>query len=442
MANRHKKYILSMLAAVLLIAVTGCSSAESDDQSRAAESEKVTLESGDVTEAPTPESENETDRPTSESGNETEAPKVTDEEKPTVEPPDSDGIVTKTEYGEDGSISLVSTNSDGKVVAEINYDVGSNMTVKYAYEYNEQGVLVSEFSYEGEGNLVEEFAAENYENATSWGENHYDLPGDYNVDVEQAFDVTIEELAPLYEKAGEIWDTYGVAVLIADKVSDYTDGAELCYEYKRIEDCLNLIESCLACYPENFFRDFSDDGVTTDVCIQLVGSGSAAGLYMGGYKHLLIQIDVNCYNPDDGYDDNGTFFCYTLHHELFHMISAKLMDRAAQSEYPLTEEKWNSYNPDGFEYVGYYDDEKESELYLSGTNSEYFIYSYSCSTPDEDRAIIFGNAMTYFQGCEDNPIGFNDKIDAKLKYLSDCIRASFYSDNWPEKLPWDYILDA
>ena len=105
----------------------------------------------------------------------------------------------------------------------------------------------------------------------------------------------------------------------------------------------------------------------------------------------------------------------------------------------MTEEQWNSYNPDGFQYVGYYDDDKESELYTSAMNSEYFVYSYSCSTPDEDRAIIFGNAMTYYQGLDFNV--YNDYIDAKLRYLSECMRAGFNSDGWQEKMPWDYILD-
>ena len=350
-----------------------------------------------------------------------------------------DDIVTKTEQKADGSISVVSTDSAGRVVETIDYDAGNDTTIKYIYEYNENGTLISQYDYEGSGNLIDQFAAGNYDNATMMGENHYDDENDYDVDIEHAFDVTIEELAPLYHKAEEIWDMYGVAVLIADKVSDNTDGAEMCCEYEKIERSLKLIESCLACYPDNFFRDFSDGNETTNICIQVVGTGSHAGVYMGGNKYLIVQIDVNDYCPEEGYDDEGTFFCYTLHHELFHMISDKLMDRAAQSECPLTEEQWNSYNPDGFQYVGYYDDGKASELYTSAMNSEYFVYSYSCSTPDEDRAIIFGNAMTYYQGLDFNV--YNDYIDAKLRYLSECMRAGFNSDGWQEKMPWDYILD-
>ena len=286
-------------------------------------------------------------------------------------------IITSTEHGEDGSISVISKDVTGKIVESMIYDASNDLTTQYFYEYNVAGILCREVYYEGYGNRIGEFAVGNYENVIGYGENNYETENDYDVDIPNAFVVTIEELAPLYQKAETIWDTYGVAVLIADKVSGYTSDDEKCYDYKQIERCLNLIESVLACYPKDFFRDFSDTMVNTDVCIQLVGTGAAAGLYLGGYEHLLLQIDVNCYSPEEDVDDKGAFFCYTLHHELFHMIGETLLERAAQSVYPLTEEKWNSYNPEGFTYVGHYDDDLESELYTSGDNSEYFIYSYS-----------------------------------------------------------------
>lgn len=423
---KKKNYIALIVVMVMLLSV-GCAAGEQDERDTTTESQEQQTNQEQQT------SQKETEKETQIQDFQTEEPSGTDEEQAT-EP-----VVTKTEYDENGNISVIATNSTGTIVFRIDYDAGNKLTTRYNYEYNQAGVLISEFYYEGNGNLIDEFVAENYSNMTGFGENHYETGNDYDVDIAHAFDVTIEKLAPLYAKAEDIWDTYGVAVLIADKVSSYTDGAEICSEYKQIERCLKLIENCLACYPKDFFRDFSDDGVNTDVCIQLVGTGSAPGMYMGGYEHLLLQMDVNCYAPEDGVDDKGSFFCYTLHHELCHMITDKLMDRVAQSQCPLTEEKWNSYNPKGFAYVGYYDDELESKLYTDGDNAEYFIYSYSCSTPDEDRAIIFGNAMAYYQGME--TATFNEKVDAKLRYLSDCIKAGFDSTDWPDKMPWEYILD-
>ncbi|MBQ9700971.1 MAG: hypothetical protein IJV71_10180, partial [Lachnospiraceae bacterium] len=215
--------------------------------------------------------------------------------------------------------------------------------------------------------------------------------------------------------------------------------AELCYDFTKIKNTIELIEKCLQCYPKDFFRNFSGEFVETTVCIQVVGTGGPAGVYFDGDEFKIVQIDVNDYNPEESPDDNGSFLCYTLHHEIGHMISYTLFDRADIAMFPLMEERWNSYNPDGFNYVGYYDDDKENELFSSNDNSEYFVYSYSCSTPEEDRAVIFGKAMSYYQGFE--CMGFNENIEAKLIYLSDCIKSGFPGIDWSEKPVWENILD-
>ena len=351
----------------------------------------------------------------------------------------TDSINIERDERADGSIFIKVTDRDGKLLQTVEYSVSNNNTIKYAYEYNERGVLITEYDYEGPGNLVEEFLDGNYDNATMMGENSHNPSGGYDVDMGAAFEVTILELEPLYKKAEEIWDQYGVAVLIADKVSSYTSSAELCYDFTKIKNTIELIEKCLQCYPKDFFRNFSGEFVETTVCIQVVGTGGPAGVYFDGDEFKIVQIDVNDYNPEESPDDNGSFLCYTLHHEIGHMISYTLFDRADIAMFPLMEERWNSYNPDGFNYVGYYDDDKENELFSSNDNSEYFVYSYSCSTPEEDRAVIFGKAMSYYQGFE--CMGFNENIEAKLIYLSDCIKSGFPGIDWSEKPVWENILD-
>lgn len=406
-----KYYVWIPLVLILVLASTGCSKTEPE--------QIVSEQPSSITEEITEEVSEEGSGEGSEEG--------------TKEGSNSSQVETETVLGNDGSVSITSKDSEGKVVAKINYDASTNITEKYIYEYDEKGNLKRELKYTAEGNVANQFMVDDYVNADSFAEINYDVPSDYTIDTDNAFTVTIEELAPLYNKAEEMWDTYGVIVLIADKVSDHTEGAELCFEYEVIQRSLNLVEGCLECYPENFFRDFSGD-----VCIQLVGMGSTAGGYMGGYEHLLIQMDVNCYNPTDEYDDEGAFFCYTLHHEIFHMISEMLMERAFYSDCPLSEERWNSYNPEGFVYVNGYDNEKEAQIYCSGNNFDYFLGSYGCSFPDEDRAMIFGEAMAYYQGYE--YMKFTDYVNAKLKYLSDCIRAGFQSDSWGDIAPWDYMM--
>ena len=347
-------------------------------------------------------------------------------------------INVQREDKEDGSIFIKVTDRDGKLLQSVEYNADSDSTIKYAYEYDEDGKAITQFDFEGPGNLVDEFLEGNYENATMSGENSLDTSGGYDVDLDAAFEVTVDELAPLYKKAEQLWDKYGVAVLIADKVSSYTGTAELCYDYKKIEDSLGLIESCLECYPKDFFREFSGEYIGATPCIQLVGTGDTAGVFYDGDDYKIVQIDVNDYSSEEA-DDTGWFFCYTLHHEIGHMISFTMLERADKSVFPLTEERWNSFNPNDFEYVGYYDDEKESELFSKDDNSEYFVFSYACSTPEEDRAIIFGKAMNYYMRHEN--MGFNDNIDAKLVYLSDCIKNVFVGVDWDEKPAWELILD-
>lgn len=343
------------------------------------------------------------------------------------------------EEKEDGSVFIKVTDKDGKLLQTVEYNASNDSTIKYAYEYNEDGKAITEFDFEGPGNLIDEFLEGNYENATMSGENSLDVFSGYDVDLDAAFEVTIEELAPLYKKAEQLWDKYGVAVLIADKVSSYTGTAELCYDYKKIEDSLGLIEKCLECYPKDFFREFSGEYIGATPCIQIVGTGGTAGVFYDGDEYKIVQIDVNDYCPEENPDDTGAFFCYTLHHEIGHMISFTMLERAEMSVFPLMEDRWNSFNPDDFEYVGFYDDEKESELYSKDDNSEYFVFSYACSTPEEDRAIIFGTAMNYYMGHE--IMGFNDNIDAKLVYLSGCIKNVFVGVDWDEKPSWEYILE-
>lgn len=351
---------------------------------------------------------------------------------------DDDIIINRQEM-DDGSISVIAKGKDDKLLQTVDYDAGNNWTIKVEYEYNEKGLLCIVRDYEGPGNLVDEFFVGNHDNATMSGMNNYEPSEDQYVDLDTAFEPTVEELAPLYKKAEDIYEKYGVAILIADKVCADTSGAELCYDYKKISDSIDLTEKCLECYPKDFFRNFSSELFNPIICVQLVGTGSHAGIYKSGDHFKIVQIDVNDYSPEDGVDDEGSFFSYTLHHEIGHMIADTLMERADNSFFSLTEERWNSFNPDGFEYVGYYDDDKESDLYCKDGNSEYFVYSYSCSTPDEDRAIIFGNAMTYYQGY--SSMGFNEKIDAKLVYLSGCIKNGFTGVDWSERPAWEYILD-
>lgn len=432
MKKKIKIWSATSAIALLMLFTAGCSSSDEKDTDTDTNTNTTSNEEKPSNNESTNNEQNTSDTSTTKGVEDTSETETTDNFS------SNDEITTKKETLDDGSIKVTSTYSDGRVFETIEYKISSNSTIKYVYEYNERSKLTGIYDYEGPGNLIAEFSANDYTNATMSGFNNCDDTSNINIDLGSAFEVTIEELAPLYKKAEEIWDTYGVAILIADKISDYTSEAEACNDYTKIKDSLKLIENALKLYPKNFFRDFSTQSTDVVVCIQLVGPGGPPGVFSDHGNFKLVQIDANNYQPDDDLD-NGSFFSYTLHHEICHMISYTLLDRAEISSCPLTEEKWNSFNPAGFEYVGYYDDAKESELITSGNNNSYFLFPYSCSTAEEDRAILFGTAMEYYLGFDNDM--FTPYIDAKYEYLCKCIRAGFDSSDWPNKMPWEVILD-
>ena len=75
----------------------------------------------------------------------------------------SSQVETENVLGNDGSVSIISKDSEEKVVAKINYDASTNITEKYIYEYDENGNLRSELKYTAEGNVVNQFMEDDYE---------------------------------------------------------------------------------------------------------------------------------------------------------------------------------------------------------------------------------------------------------------------------------------
>lgn len=337
--------------------------------------------------------------------------------------------------GGDGSVSMVWNDQNGRVIKHIRYSAADNTTSVNFYTYDQYGCVCTDTFHQGNGNLIDDFQVDDFSQANTSNHSDYTMFVPASVDIDQAFTATIPELATLYTKAQAIYENYGVALLIADKVSAETGNAELCYDYNMIAPCIDLVDWVLSAYPQDFFRKFSDMTVNRTLCIQLVGTGDTSGVYWGGGETLIIQIDVNCYDPD--FIDNS-FFIYTLHHEIGHAINDRLFVRSTASRCPLTEDNWSNLNPDGFEYAGQAD---SNDLYLSGNNYLYFVDSYGCTNSEEDRATIFGEAMKYYSLSQDISYGLSPEIESKLRYLSSCIKAGFLYDQ-DSKLSWDHILDV
>lgn len=352
---------------------------------------------------------------------------VTQPEQESTAPPEEEPeyIVERLEQI-DGSILINTKDAQGTVLNRITYDPYSDSTYKTVYDYSENGFAILAHTYYGNGNFIEEFAADNYENCMEYTES---VPVDAYVDPDNAFRVTMEEFAPLYRQAEEIWNKYGVVVLIADKLTENRGDAELCMDYALIEANLNMIDRCLGLYPTDFFRYFD-----RTMCIQLSGyAGMNAGTYYPDERIDMVTLVAYEYMLDTGEGENDQFAFRTLNHELCHAIDYQIQEWADKSPLPLTEERWSTLNPEGFTYAGY-ETERQCEVYDRGDNYKYFISSYSCYNADEDRATLFAEAFTHPQQ------ELWDGLYPKLQYFSDCIRAAFPSDDWPEVLPWEYVL--
>ena len=237
---------------------------------------------------------------------------------------------------------------------------------------------------------------------------------------------SIAELADLYGKAAELSARYAVNVFIADTVPESL-GTEAFTDRDWTDQCLDLIDAALGCYPDGFFRAMPYAQYDR-IYLYLTGTGGFAGTYWPSENALCIQIDANC--AISGSD----FFNYTLHHELFHMIDGRLHDTPS-----IDEKAWMSYDPEGFEYAGR-DDEAQMAVY-DGCY-EYFVDSYGTCSAEEDRAEVFGEAMAWYQDHDRTPCSMDmPQVADKLGYLCRCMRAEFAFADLAE-LPWESALAA
>ena len=243
----------------------------------------------------------------------------------------------------------------------------------------------------------------------------------------------------LYARARELSETYGVTIRIAEQISDEYTGytAETCLNESMISKALNDVENALSVYPDRFFEQLLY-GSIREVEIHLTGnlemndipedSGngftSFAGFASSGDSHSLIVLDI------------GASVESSLYHEIFHLIDDKLtFDAQLRPESNYSEEEWAKLNPDGFEYANQLYNLPDS--FYDGKYEEWFTGYYARTNSKEDRATIMEDAMA----------GYRDMFilaphrQAKLEYLSNCMRDTFDTTGWPEVTVWEDTLN-
>ncbi|MBQ5950671.1 MAG: hypothetical protein IJL66_00770 [Lachnospiraceae bacterium] len=211
------------------------------------------------------------------------------------------------------------------------------------------------------------------------------------------------ELSHLEARAKALGDTYGIRIFISDQCRNYV-GGYLCRplnDETAIRQALDALEQELKKYPKGFFRKLGTTvewitGADLYVAGTLMGVSDNDGVldFAGGFQmtmdgRLMLYMDSG--DPDS--------LRQTFHHELCHAIES-VMDFSVKGIKP---EEWDALNPKGVDcYSNSYQDwGTEAAVpyqYWGGGESvperAYFIDTYSCTFPTEDRARLFEYAMT------------------------------------------------
>ena len=193
-----------------------------------------------------------------------------------------------------------------------------------------------------------------------------------------------------------------------------------------INVALTELERALKQYPEGFFAqlrynsikelEFSIVGELTPLREDEYGSVAAFAQEMD-YKYIIVAKGRIASNM-------------TFHHELSHVIDHRLQWDADHREGALySEESWAALNPKNFSYDMTYALHHDRWNY----NEKYFISSYSCTYPTEDRAKVWEQIMV------GNTYPFEEyaPLRKKLEYYCKCIRDCFDTTGWPGIMPWE-----
>ena len=248
------------------------------------------------------------------------------------------------------------------------------------------------------------------------------------------------DLSKAHAYAAELGQKYGIELYIGPEVPDMLD----VFHVKQVKnpdqvmDALETLDQILSIYPANFFEQLCY-GELKGVRIYLAGTinGSQQDTISdpSGFVNTINEHTVMVLDTDYSWDWN-----YTVNHELSHMIDRRLdFYHTCNPDATYSEEAWNSYNPDNFTYLNSYDSYEDNRAYTS--NRTYFIDSYGTTYSTEDRAEIFGTAVSdYLDGFTDDSVFSSDSpISYKLQYYSSAIRDGFDTTGWPDQLPWETL---
>lgn len=248
-------------------------------------------------------------------------------------------------------------------------------------------------------------------------------------------------LADATETASRLEALYGISIYIGPEVPDRIDcfSVEQRTDAASVEAALSDLEAVLSCYPQNFFRQLCF-GENRGIRFYLSGtiSGDTEGMLedpsgfvneINSYMVMVLDIDAS-WNWD-----------YTINHELSHMVDRRLAFRFNYADDALfSEEAWAAYNPEDCEYLNSYEGYTHYAVY--DRYAEYFIDSYGLTFATEDRAELFGTAMSDYLNnfAEDRFFDAGTPTAEKYAFYCACIRDGFDTSGWDSVTPWEEVL--
>ncbi|MBO4339671.1 MAG: hypothetical protein J5877_07155 [Clostridia bacterium] len=251
--------------------------------------------------------------------------------------------------------------------------------------------------------------------------------------------MTVGEIEEANEKlCGQINKATGINVYINSDKFDFYGEDEDYYLYKDAKPLetnilLTRIKAFIDYLPEGFVKEMYtdlkifDNYGGFDIFIGSSIKGTASAYASSFMENLTIVFGT----------DTSDF--RTVAHEFMHIMDTRIEDYLGTdvSFYEL----WGEYNPDGFEYTGY-DDENgyfEDEKY-----DDWFISAYSMSTDAEDRAEIF--SYLFIDSFSDEPVPdwYKDKepLREKTDYLIKMIREAYPSLKDVKTAQWEKIPES
>lgn len=265
--------------------------------------------------------------------------------------------------------------------------------------------------------------------------------------------LSLPALPPEYDEvqafADQLEALYGVEIRIAEECSSFSPD-DYAFDYltdiERIQFCLEVLQSCLSVYPENFFSQLKGPVYSNGLCIGICGT-----IYGAEYSSLASASGISNYSSMQKtqyilMDGLIGMFPSVFHHEMSHIIENHIQTLTYDSTSPdaFSDDVWCGMNPADFHYYQDYSQyDSMDEQYTTPGNwpdelysQMYFLDPYAKTFSTEDRATIFAESAAYGD-LEYSDLRNASAIHRKLEYICRYIRYHFNTEDWPETTIWE-----